>query len=203
MFDPFFMRLLKQPLDRAGAALASRNVSANAVTWAGFAAGLLGAAAIAGGFYALAILILALNRLADGLDGAVARITRPTDFGAYLDIVLDFVVYTAVAGGFAIAGPENTTAAVVLMVSFMGTASAFLGFAIVAAKRGLESAAAPHKSFFYVGGLTEGSETIIFLLMVLLWPHMFPVMAWIFSILCWITVAQRIRAARAQFGSAA
>ena len=199
MLDPFFMRLLKSPLDHAGATLADRNISANSVTWAGFAAGLVGALAIAGGFYTLAIFILALNRLADGLDGAVARATRPTDFGAYLDIVLDFIVYTAVAAGVALADPENTTAAVVLMISFMGTASAFLAFAIVAAKRGLEGEAAARKSFFYVGGLTEGSETIIFFLAVLLWPSIFSFTAWIFSALCWITIAQRIRAARARF----
>jgi phosphatidylglycerophosphate synthase len=199
MLDPFFVGLLKAPLDRAGQALAARNLDANTLTLAGFAAGLVGAGCIALGWYGLAILVLAVNRLADGLDGAVARATTPTDFGAYLDIVLDFVVYTAVAGGFALADPANTAPAVVLMISFMGTASAFLAFAIFAAKNGVE-AEERGKSFFYVGGLMEGSETIIFFLVALLWPGTFPVLAWIFAVLCWVTVAQRIFQARAAFG---
>jgi phosphatidylglycerophosphate synthase len=199
MLDPFFVRLLKTPLESAGAALAERHVRADTLTWAGFGLGLFGAFLIAVGWYGFAIVILGLNRLADGLDGAVARTTKPTDFGAYLDIVLDFIVYTAVAGGFALADPANTIAAVVLMISFMGTAAAFLAFAIFAAKHGVAAEAA-QKSFFYVGGLTEGSETIIFFLIALIWPDTFPVLGWIFAILCWITVAQRVFQARAAFG---
>jgi phosphatidylglycerophosphate synthase len=199
MLDPFFIRILKTPLDSAGAALAERNVRADTVTWAGFGLGLLGALCISGGWYGLAILVLGLNRLADGLDGAVARTTKTTDFGAYLDIVLDFIVYTAVAGGFALADPANTVAGVVLMISFMGTASAFLAFAIFAAKHDVAPEAA-QKSFFYVGGLTEGTETILFFLIVLIWPETFPLLGWVFAILCWVTIAQRIFQARAAFG---
>lgn len=200
MFDPFFIGLFKTPLTRAGEALARRGVRANTLSWAGFGAGLLGAACIALGWYTLAIIVLAFNRLADGLDGAVARATKPTDFGAYLDIVLDFIVYTAVAGGFALAERANTAAAIVLMISFMGTASAFLAFAIFVAKHSVEPKAM-EKSFFFVGGLMEGSETIIFFLIALLWPGLFPVLAWVFALLCWVTVAQRIFQARAAFGS--
>jgi phosphatidylglycerophosphate synthase len=199
MFDPFFVRLLKEPLTRGAAALAGRGLSANQITWAGFAAGLLGAAAIGGGLYWLAVPLLALNRLADGLDGAVARLSEPTDFGAYLDIVLDFIVYTAVAGAFAIANPENVTPAVVLVASFMGTGASFLAFAVIAAQRGLVTDERGKKSFFYIGGLTEGSETIAFFAIVLFWPHVFPFAAWVFALMCWITIAQRILSAKATF----
>jgi len=203
MFDPLFAKLLKDPLDRGAAALIRRGVEADALTWAGFTAGLLGALAIAGGFYVIGMIILAANRLADGLDGAVARGTKPTDFGAYLDIVLDFIVYSAVAGGFALSNPENAVPGVVLMVSFMGTGAAFLAFAVIATKRGIDTDERGAKSFFYVGGLTEGSETIAFFAIVCLWPHIFPFAAWIFIILCWITVAQRMLQARAAFGESA
>ena len=199
MFDPVFVRLLKAPLARGAEALAARGLEANHVTWAGFALGLLGAGAIAGGFYWLAVPLLALNRVADGLDGALARLTAPTDFGAYLDIVLDFIVYTAVAGSFAIADPQNVTPAIVLVTSFMGTGASFLAFAVIAAQRGLVTDERGQKSFFYVGGLTEGSETILFFAIVLFWPHIFPAAAWVFAVMCWITIAQRAMSAKATF----
>lgn len=180
--------------------LIERGVKADTLTWAGFGLGLLGALAVAGGFMLIGMFLLGLNRLADGLDGAVARATQPTDFGAYLDIVLDFIVYSAAAGGFALASDENTVAAVILLVSFMATGSAFLAFAVIAAKRGLDTEARGTKSFFYVGGLTEGSETIAFFFIVCLWPQAFPFAAWIFIILCWITVVQRVMQARSAFG---
>jgi phosphatidylglycerophosphate synthase len=199
MFDPFFVRLLKNPLDRGAEVLAVRGIRADTVTWVGFGLGLLGAVAIAGGFIFIGMILLAFNRLADGLDGALARATRPSDYGAYLDIVLDFMIYSAAAGGFALAAPENTVAGVVLMISFMGTGAAFLAFAVIAAKRGIGSDARGAKSFFYVGGLTEGSETIAFFFIVCVWPHLFPFAAWIFAALSWVTIAQRVMQARELF----
>jgi phosphatidylglycerophosphate synthase len=199
MFDPFFVRLLKNPLDRGAEALAVRGIDADTVTWVGFGLGLLGALAIAGGFIFIGMVLLALNRLADGLDGALARATQTSDYGAYLDIVLDFMIYSAAAGGFALAAPENTVAGVVLMISFMGTGAAFLAFAVIAAKRGIDTDARGAKSFFYVGGLTEGSETIAFFFIVCVWPHLFPFAAWIFAALCGVTIAQRVMQARAFF----
>jgi len=126
-------------------------------------------------------------------------VTHPSDYGAYLDIVLDFIIYSAAAGGFALASPENTAAGVVLMISFMGTGAAFLAFAVIAAKRGIDTDARGTKSFFYVGGLTEGSETIFFFFIVCLWPHLFPFAAWVFAALCWVTIAQRVIQAKELF----
>jgi phosphatidylglycerophosphate synthase len=199
MFDPFFARLLEEPLRRGGAALAGRGIGANQVTWAGFAAGMLGAVAVGGGLYWLAIPLLAVNRLADGLDGAVARLSAPTDFGAYLDVVLDSIVYTAVAGSFAVAEAENAVPAAVLVASFVGTAASVLAFAAIAAQRGLVAEERGAKPFFAIGGLAEGGETTAFFAIVLLWPHVFPFAAWVFAAMCWITVAQRTVSAKATF----
>lgn len=203
MLDPLFVKAIKIPLDRAGIALAARGVSANTLTLGGFSVGLLGAVAIAYEFYLLGLALILLNRIGDGLDGAVARATRQTDFGGYLDIVLDFIAYSAIAGGFALSNPAHTTAGIVLMVSFMGTASAFLAFAVIAAKRGLSTEARGRKSFFYVGGIAEGSETIAYFIIVCVWPELFVVATWIFVAMCWLTVAQRILQANDVFGEAA
>lgn len=200
MFDPLFVKALKVPLDHAGTALAGRGVSADTLTWGGFAVGLLGAAAIANEFYLLGLILILLNRVADGLDGAVARATRQTDFGGYLDIVLDFIAYSAIAGGFALSDPSHTTAAVVLMVSFMGTAAAFLAFAVIAAKRNLSTDIRGQKSFFYVGGIAEGSETIAYFVIACIWPEVFVTATWIFIAMCWTTIVQRILQANDAFG---
>lgn len=193
-------RLIDPPLDRMGRRLAAAGVSANAVTAAGFAVGLLAVPCLALQWYGAALAVILLNRLGDGLDGAVARRTRLTDLGGYLDIVCDFVFYAAVPFGFALARPENAVAAAFLIFSFAGTGSSFLAFAILAAKRGLSTAARGAKSFYHLGGLTEGSETIALFVLICLAPSAFPPLAWGFGALCWITTVSRMLGAAAAFG---
>lgn len=199
MFDPFLMRMIAPPLDRAGQALAARCWSANRITWIGFAIGCGGAIAIAMGAMGWGLAAILLNRVCDGLDGAVARATRRTDFGGYLDIVLDFVFYGLVVAAFAVDDPSRATAAAVLLASFMATASSFLAFAVIAARRGLEHATVRHKSLFFAWGVAEGGETIAFLVIACLWPDAFVPAATIFAAMCWLTAAQRIGAAAAAF----
>jgi phosphatidylglycerophosphate synthase len=202
MFDARLRPLIDPPLNALARALDGGGVSANAITGVGFLVGLGAAAAIGLGYVTLGLILLLINRLLDGLDGAVARRVGPTDFGGYLDIVLDFLVYAAVPVGFAVLDPEaNALPAAVLLLSFMGTGSSFLAYAVVAAKRGLSTEIRGRKSFYYLGGLTEGTETIVFFVVCCLWPEHFALLAYVFAGLCWITTATRIAAARATFGS--
>jgi phosphatidylglycerophosphate synthase len=153
-------------------------------------------AAIALQSYGLGLLLLLANRLADGVDGALAKRNGPTDLGGYLDIVLDFIIYAGAAFAFALAQPEHAVAAAFLIFSFMGTGSSFLAFAIFAAKRRLESeAVSANKSFYYLGGITEGTETILLFVVVLLFPGWFPTAAYLYGALCWLTTIGRIGAA--------
>lgn len=199
MLDPLMVRLIAPPINLAGRAIARRGISANTVTVAGFAIGLLALPALAFNLHPLALVFILLNRIADGLDGAVARASHKSDFGAYLDIVLDFIFYAAVVLGFALASPENTIYATALTVSFIGTGASFLAFAIIAAKRGLDTEARGKKSFFYSGGIAEGTETILFFVLVCLKPDWFVPASMIFMGMCWGTVALRIAQARAAF----
>lgn len=199
MFDPLFVKVLKAPLNRVGVVLAARGIHSDTLTWGGFVLGLLGAIAVATELYLLGLTLILANRVADGLDGAVARATQQTDFGGYLDIVLDFIAYSAIAAGFALSNPHHTLAGVMLMLSFMGTSSAFLAFAVIAAKRSLNTESHGRKSIFYVGGVAEGSETIAFFTLVCIWPEHFSLATWIFIVMCWITVAQRICQANKAF----
>ncbi len=182
-------------LDRVGALLARWGLGANAVTVGGFLPGAGAWAALALESYMTAFALIVANRLADGLDGAVARRNGITDLGGYLDIVLDFLFYAGVPFFFAVGRPAAALPAAFLMFSFVGTGTSFLAFAAIAAKRGLSTEARGRKSIYYLGGLTEGAETIALFLLICWLPEQFALLAWTFGGLCWLTTASRIASA--------
>lgn len=185
MLDARIRPLIDGPLDVTGRHLAARGVSADGITLAGLVCGLLAAVAIATGAPLLGLALLALNRGADGLDGAVARATAKTDRGGFLDIVSDFAFYAAVPLAFAVAAPErNALAAACLLAGFLINAAAFLAFALMAERRGLVSRAQGEKSLYYMAGLAEGTETIAVFTAMCLWPSAFPWLAAAFAVVC-------------------
>jgi len=190
---------MDQLLNPVGRKLAARGVSANHVTIIGVLFGLAAALCVAFRLFDIAFWLILLNRIADGLDGAVARASIATDFGGYLDIVCDFVFYSAIPLAFAAALPENSLASAFLIFSFIGTASSFLGFAILAEKHNISTEIRGKKGFYYLGGLTEGAETILLLLAMVTWPSYFVFMAFGFGLLCWVTTLTRIYATYSQF----
>lgn len=200
MLDAALRRLIDPPLDAAARRLRATPISADAVTLAGFAVGLLAVPLIAAEHYVAGLAAILLNRLADGLDGAIARQRGPTDRGGFLDIVCDFLFYGAVPFAFALARPENAVAAAFLIFSFVGTGASFLAYAILAAKRGLRTEARGRKAFYHLGGLTEGGETIAVFVAFCLFPAAFPWLAWGFGALCWLTTLARVAKAWRDFG---
>ena len=198
MMDAVARRLIDPPLDRLASLIGGSTVDANLITVAGFVVGVAACTNIALGYPRVGLLLLLINRIADGLDGAVARRKGVTDLGGYLDITLDFIIYAGLAFSFALADPgPNALAAAFLVFSFMGTGSSFLAYAIMAAKRGLVTEQRGRKSLYYLGGLTEGTETIGFFVIVCLFPEAFPVAATVFGCLCWLTTVGRIGTAAA------
>jgi phosphatidylglycerophosphate synthase len=193
MLDPVLRRWIDPPLDRAGAWLAGRAVSANAVSLAGLAVGLLTVPLLAWGRPELALAAVLLNRLLDGLDGPIARHSRASLFGGYLDIMCDMVFYAAVPLGFALSDPHNAPWAALLLASFVCTASSFLGRAVLAIQRGEpDDGARGRKAFFHSAGLIEGTETIIAFVLFCLFPTAFPWLAGIFAVLCFWTAGGRV-----------
>jgi phosphatidylglycerophosphate synthase len=193
MLDRFTLKLVKPAVDAAARRLAARGVTADQATLAGFGLGMIAAVMIASGFTTLAILPLLANRVLDGIDGALARLTLPTERGAFLDIALDFVFYAAIPLAFAALAPEqNALAAAALLAAFTVTGTSFLAFAVMAEKRGLKSTAYPSKAFYYLGGLTEGTETILCFLAMCMWPSHFATIATIYALLCTVTSATRL-----------
>lgn len=196
MFDAWLRPLIDPPLRATARLLAGGSLTANAVTTLGAAIGAAAGVAIAMQRFGLALLLIVINRILDGLDGALARWRGPTDFGGYLDSIADYVFYAAVPLGFAVAHPAWTLPAAVLLASFLLSGSSFLAFAALATKRGLTTDAQGPKSFFYLRGLAEGTETIAVFILAVLRPDWFAWLAYGFAVLCVLTAAQRLFAAR-------
>jgi len=193
VLDRWATAALRPVLGVGARALVRAGAGADAVTLAGFAIGVAGAAAIAAGQPLPGLALILLSRLADGLDGAVARLTTPTDRGAFLDIALDFLFYASIPLAFALADPAaNALPAAVLLASFIGTGSSFLAFAVLAEKRGLKSSAYPNKGLYYLGGLTEATETLLCFAAMCLWPGQFALLAYGFAALCGLTILSRL-----------
>lgn len=193
MLDRYTIRLFKNLLTRLALVVQRLGGKPDQVTITSFFIGLLVLPALYFQNYWLALLFIAINRIGDGVDGALARMTEISDAGGYLDIVLDFIFYSAVVLGFALAEPEkNGLAAAVLLFAFVGTGSSFLAFAVMAERRGTENIVYPNKGIYYLGGLTEGSETIICFVLFCLFPSFFAVLAFLFATLCFITTLTRI-----------
>lgn len=201
MIDRHLQPVLKLVLQPIARRLIGAGIGADQITLAGFGAGLVATALLALNQPQAGLAFILLNRIFDGLDGTMARLAGPTDRGAFLDIAADFLFYALVPLGFAIADPaQNALPAAVLIASFIGTGSSFLAFATIAAKRGQRAEDFPTKGIYYLGGLTEGAETIAFFALICLWPAWFPQLALIFAALCTVTTAMRWRRGWEEFG---
>lgn len=192
MLDRFALPLFAAPHRLVAKAFLRVTLAPNFVTVAGAAIGLAAAPLIAMHCYLWALVLILINRFFDGVDGTMARMTGPTDRGAFLDIVCDFLFYAAVPLGFAFAEPANAFPAAVLLASFVGSGTSFLAYASIAAKRGETSPNYPNKGIYYLGGLTEGTETIITFCAMCLWPQHFPAIAYVFAAACTLTTVTRI-----------
>jgi phosphatidylglycerophosphate synthase len=201
MLDGIMREVIDAPLNRGGRWLADRGASADGVTLVGLGFGLTAAGLIAAGFAGLLVLVpLLASRLADGLDGAVARSRGKSDFGGYLDIACDFAFYAAIPLAFVLRDPAaNGVAGAFLLASFYINGATFLGYAILAAKRGMETTSRGEKSLYFTAGLLEGTETIAFFVLIAVWPSLFVPAALIFGALCLVTATARVLLARRTF----
>lgn len=193
MLDRWALKTIKAPIDYTANKLCNLGIKPDHITIIGFLIGISAIPALYWKHFYLALGFILLSRIMDGLDGAVARIIGATDAGGFLDISLDFVFYSAVIIGFAVSNPDqNALPAAILIFSFIGTGCSFLAFATMAAKNSLTSIRYPQKSLYYLGGITEGTETILLYVLMCLFPVYFPELAYGFSILCALTTVIRI-----------
>ncbi|MBZ0163401.1 MAG: CDP-alcohol phosphatidyltransferase family protein [Notoacmeibacter sp.] len=200
MLDGWARRQI-DPQIRALATVAAKwEVSANAITVTGCVLAIAALAAIAYGFFLLGLVLILSSRLCDGLDGAVATIKGQTDFGGFLDIVLDFVYYGAIPFGFVLADPaSNAIAGAALIFSFYVNGASFLAYAVMAEKRALDSNARGSKSLYFTTGLAEATETLAVFVLACLMPAWFPALAWIFAVIVVYTAFSRVALAARTF----
>ncbi len=192
LLDRFTRRMIDPPLAIVARRVVSAGISADRVTLTGLGMGLAGAAAITFGYFELAMVLILASRFLDGLDGAVAREGKITDFGGYLDIVCDFAFYGAVPLAFVIYDPaQNGVAGAFLLTSFYVNGATFLAYSALAAKRGMATTASGIKSIYYSNGLLEGTETIAFFVVLCVWPETFSLLAYVFGALCFATATLR------------
>jgi len=192
MFDPQIQKYIQKPLQYI-AKLFLKFISPNHMTLIGFSFGVLMCLFIIIDQYLMAIIFLFLNRLSDGLDGTMARLQTPTPLGGYLDIVLDFLIYGGFVLSFGITEQNNTLLSMILLFCYIGTGSTFLAKAAILPSLTNQTLNEEiPKSFHYAVGLVEGTETIIFMFLCLLFPSLYIYLASIFIFLCLITIVFRI-----------
>jgi phosphatidylglycerophosphate synthase len=193
VFDARLRRLVDPALLRVAMPLVSRGVHADHVTAFALIAGLGCAVAVSAGHFPLALGLLALGRIGDGLDGIVAGLTRRTPRGGFLDIVGDFIFYGSVPFAFALWEPAaNAVPAAFLLLTFYVNGATFLAYAAVAARQGHGDEPRGPKSIHYTAGLAEGGETIAVFAAMMLWPAAFPALAWAFGALCLVSAGARV-----------
>ncbi len=202
MLDGRMRRVIDPAVNRAGAWLGSRGVRADHITLTGLGFGLIAAGLLAMGQAGwLVVIPLLAGRIADGLAGAVARATVKTDFGGYLDLVCDFLFYGAVPLAFVLRdGNANGAAGAFLLLSFYVNGATFLGYAVLAEKFGMQTTDRGEKSLYFTAGLLEGTETILFFVVIAIFPAVFAPLAWGFGALCFVTAAARVALAYRVFG---
>ncbi len=178
---------MHKSIEWAGKFLAKQGISANWVSIAGFAVGLLAINFLAMNMYAYALLCILVNRLFDSLDGEIARRSKITDFGIFLDASLDYVFYAGAIFGFALANPmQNAVAASFLLFGFTASACAMLAYAVIAYKNKVSSKVVLDKSPMYFGGFVQGFETFVAIVVMCLLPGWFMEIAIFLGTLCLI-----------------
>ena len=194
MLDKFITPVIKPLLSPVVTRLHKLGVTADQLTVLGFLVGMLALPLLAYEQWYAALAAIVFNRIFDGLDGALARhAQQSSSAGGYLDITLDFLFYAAIPLGFILANPaQNAIAGALLLAAFIGTGSSFLAFAIAAEKFQLDKPQFKYKSFYYLNGLTEGTETIALFVAFCIWPQHFVLLASIFATACAVTIFTRI-----------
>ncbi len=187
----------------AGGKLGEIGVKANWISWLGFIIGVFAINFLAMGMFGWALFAILLNRFCDALDGAIARATKITNFGVFLDATLDYIFYGGIIWGFALSGVGSAASVCFLMFGFSAAACSMLAYSVIAYKMNSKQELNLDNSPFYLGGIAQGSETFVVLVLLCLFPSCFVHLAIILGILSLIKAFSIIVAAYYNFVIAA
>ena len=196
MFDRQIQKFTQKPLVVI-AKIFLKLIKPNHMTILGFIFGLFMCILVFFQFYLSALILLMLNRLCDGLDGTMARLSIPTPLGGYLDIVFDFTIYSGFVLAFGLSNSNYTIISMILLFLYIGTGTTFLAQAALQTHLDKipESSELNNelpKSFYYASGIIEGTETIVYMVLCLLLPNFYIFLSILFGILCLITFIFRV-----------
>ena len=199
MFDAY-LRALKDLLLAPVARAVGTKIHPNLVTISAWFVGIAAAVAAARHDVRLALGLWILNRVLDGLDGTLSRVTRTqSDFGGYLDIVFDFSVYAMIVVGLILGSHtwQTAVAGAVLIGTFYVNAASWMYLAAILERRALGAAATGERTTVTMPpGLIAGAETFVFYVLFLLFPGNLPVLFSLMSIGVVATIVQRLVWAR-------
>lgn len=190
MLDSRLRSSLAPVLDRLAAGLDRRDIHPGWVTATGAVLGAGACAAAASSAWGVALVLWLANRLADGLDGPLARRRQASDLGGVLDIVADFAVYAGFVAGVAVAVPEARLAAVATLAAYYVSGATFLAWSSVAERRRRDRP--DERSLHFVGGIAEGFETVVAYVAICLAPGRATVILWVFAAMVTVTALQRL-----------
>lgn len=194
MVDQF----LRQPKEQLLAPIAQRlqRVHPIIITLVAFGCGLAAAICAWQQAYWVSFGCWLLNRLLDGLDGTVARLSnQQSDLGGYIDILLDVIIYALLPIGLVAGQPTlgNALAAVSLIGSFYVNAISWAYLAAILEKRqqGAKAQAAM-TSIAMPSGLIEGTETVLFFSLFIALPNHLSRLFQLMTALVVVTIGQRL-----------
>ncbi|MDX1619480.1 MAG: CDP-alcohol phosphatidyltransferase family protein [Nitriliruptorales bacterium] len=192
MLDRVARRTFVPLFDRMAQPLARRGVDPNRLTGVGFVIGLAAcvAAALAAWWWALALWLL--NRLVDGIDGPLARRMGVSARGGFLDIMADFAIYGGFVVGVAVGQPDARLACAALLAGYYVSGSAFLALSSLEDPDDTHQNGGDGRSLRFLGGLAEGTETIIVHSLFCLFPGAVAPIAWVFAGMVALTAAYRV-----------
>ena len=190
MFDKSLRKTIDPYLNKLANQLGTIGVKPNHISIYGFIIGIVGCMAIGMQSYMFGLFLILLNRLCDGIDGAVARYNQtkgetPNAYGAYLDTVLEMLIFGAFVFLFVLGQPHHATAGVFIMFSFLGLFATSLGKYVV-------GNTTSDRPFYHPVNLIQGGEIIVFIILACFNPDAFSAIAVLFGVCCWFTIISRI-----------
>jgi phosphatidylglycerophosphate synthase len=192
MLDAPLQRLLSEPTDRMAAMLQRAGIGPNTITFVGFVFGLLAAAATGGALYIAGLVFLTLHRIADLLDGAVARRTNATALGAFLDLSLGYIIFGIVAFAFVLARQQNGLAGTFLILGLLADAVTAMGVRAFSVPPLPKRGPLPRSLI-----ITGPTATYILFVIMMLAPWSFGFLPYLYGVLCFVSAGARIAAATA------
>jgi len=197
MFDTI-LRGLKEQIFTSSAKVVAKYLTATQLTLAGLFCGFVSFFLFCFDLPELGQLFWWLNRLFDGIDGEVARVSKSeSDFGAYLDIICDFSVYAILPIGI-VFGQSDVSREGFLALGFLEGAyfvnagSLFLLSSIVE-KRGFGRKVTGEKtSVSFPRGIIEGGETMVFYFLFIMFRDQVTFLFTLFGSLVTLTILHRL-----------